>query len=159
MSLLLLPNPVQVNLQTTAISLDGQPKADVVSGTVRVYHVAAGVEVADLALTALARVGTTTTWRLAWGPMSLPAGHYVAEYRLVDSGGRVSVTVEDVAVHDLAQQADLALVRQVETGRWQIVANQMIFYATDGTTPLLTFDLTDADGDPSMDSVFQRVPA
>ena len=158
MSLLLLPNPARVMLQTVAVSLDGQPKLDIVSGTVRVYDLASGGEVTVLAATPLVRVGITSTWRLAWSPASLPVGHYVAEYTLHDSV-RTNVTVEDIAVHDLAQQADLTIVRQVETGRWRIIANQMVIFADDGSTPLLTFNLFDALGAPSMDSVFQRVPA
>ena len=156
MSLLLLPNPTRVMLQTVAVSLDGQPKLDIVSGTVRVYDLATGSEVVVLAPTALARVGTTSTWRLAWSPASLAVGHYVAEYTLHDAV-RTNVTVEDLNVHDLAQQADLAIVRQVETGRWRIIANQMVIF-DDFDAPLLTFNLLDAAGAPSMDSVFQRVP-
>ena len=157
MSVLLRPNPAQVMLQAVAIALDGTPNLTVVSGTVRVYTLATGVEVDVLATTPLARVGSSSTWRLAWTPASLAVGQYVAEYRLVDSAGRVSLTIEDVDVHDLALQADLAVVRAVETGRWQIVNNQMRFYDTTNTL-ILTFDLLDLAGLPTMDAVYQRVP-
>jgi hypothetical protein len=55
--------------------------------------------------------------------------------------------------------ADVTLLRKMESGRWKIVANQMIFYDEDGVTPLRTFDLKDQSGAPSMTSVFERVPA
>jgi hypothetical protein len=42
-------------------------------------------------------------------------------------------------------------------GRWQIVNNQMLFFAPDNTTLLATFNLFDAAGQPTMDAVFQRV--
>jgi hypothetical protein len=55
-----------------------------------------------------------------------------------------------------ASAASVEIIRQVETGRWQMVGNQMIFYADDGMTPILTFDLFDEAGVPAMDDVFQR---
>jgi hypothetical protein len=53
----------------------------------------------------------------------------------------------------------LGLLQQTAAGRWRIIANQMIFYAVDGVTPILTFDLKDEAGNPSMANVFERVPA
>lgn len=67
------------------------------------------------------------------------------------------VLVVDGKVDTIA--ADVAVLRQMESGRWRIVDNQMIFYADDGVTPLRTFDLKDADGVPTMTDVFERVPA
>jgi hypothetical protein len=157
--MLLRPNPVQVVLQVLAVDLDGTPKLDVVAAAVRVYHVAGGVEVEDLALTDLVQVGGSSTWRLVWTPVALPVDQYVAEYQLIDTNGVTCMVTEDVAVHDLALQADLALVRQVETGRWRIIGDQMIFYGPDEVTPILTFDLKDQAGLPTMENVFERVPA
>lgn len=37
--------------------------------------------------------------------------------------------------------------RQIESGRWKIENSQMIFYASDNTTPILTVDLLDKNGD------------
>jgi hypothetical protein len=45
----------------------------------------------------------------------------------------------------------------ISYGRWQIVNNQMLFYAPDNVTLVATFNLFDDSGAPSMDSVFQRV--
>ena len=39
-------------------------------------------------------------------------------------------------------------IRQILTGKWEIVNNQLIMYDTDGSTALYTFDLT-RDGTPS----------
>lgn len=43
-------------------------------------------------------------------------------------------------------QGDVAIIKAIETGRWKIdksgSPHQMIFYDTDGTTPLLTCNLT-----------------
>jgi hypothetical protein len=35
----------------------------------------------------------------------------------------------------------------------------MIFFGPDETTPILTFDLKDQAGLPTMENVFERVPA
>lgn len=43
-------------------------------------------------------------------------------------------------------------------GRWKILNNQMIFYASgSSTTPVATFNLFDDAGNPTMDAVFERV--
>lgn len=55
----------------------------------------------------------------------------------------------------------LSEVHQIETGRWKIDenTNTMIFYDTDGTTPLRTYDLKDVAGAASSVNVHERVPA
>jgi hypothetical protein len=159
MGLLFRPNPTQIVLQVLAVDLDGTPKLDVVAAAVRVYHVAGGVETEDLVLTDLVQVGASSVWRYVWVPPMLGVNQYVAEYQLIDANDVTCLVTEDVMVHDLALQADLALIRQVETGRWRIIGDQMIFYGTDDVTPILTFDLKDQAGLPTMENVFERVPA
>jgi len=55
-------------------------------------------------------------------------------------------------------QAALEVVRKVETGRWRIHDNQMLFYDTDGTTILFAYDLFNAMGVPSETEVYERKP-
>lgn len=153
-------NPAQVILQIAAMSPDGTPKTDVVSGSVRVYHInAAGAEINDLVTTPLVQVGVTNIWRYQWKPTSLAVGDYTVQYALVDAIARTFSGIEDIFVRDIATQTDLSIVRKIETGRWKIVANQMLFYDDDGLTVLYTFDLKDAAGSPSMTSVFERIIA
>ncbi len=45
----------------------------------------------------------------------------------------------------------------IESGKWEIINNQMKFYDTSGTL-ILTFDLFDENGNPTMRHVFSRVP-
>jgi len=54
----------------------------------------------------------------------------------------------------------LADILQVQVGRWKLdeTTKQMIFYAADGTTALLTFNMLDAAGNPSDTVVYERVP-
>jgi len=55
-----------------------------------------------------------------------------------------------------AMIVDITLIKKVESRDWEIVGNQMIFYDDDGTTPILTFDLKDSSGNPTMADVFKR---
>lgn len=55
-------------------------------------------------------------------------------------------------------RTDLAFIKQIEAGRWKIYENQMIFYDTDGTTPLITFDLKDKSGDAAETNIYERNP-
>lgn len=158
-----------VVLQLYGLNPDGSEKTDIVSGAVRVYSIVSGSEVDILAATPLVHVGGSK-WRYNWLPAALPVGQYVVEYDLVDSRGQETLVAEDLIVRDIAEQAmladvhsrvillqdDLAIVRKVETGRWRIVDNQMIFYDDDATTQLLVFNLYDEASLPSMERVFER---
>lgn len=54
--------------------------------------------------------------------------------------------------------ADMSIIKKVEQGRWQITGNQMIIYDTNGTTPLLTFNLKNKAGAATETNVFERDP-
>lgn len=157
---MLIPlNASQVVLQIAAQNLDGTPKLNVVSALVRVFRIdGSGAEIEVLSSTALVRIGSTHVWRYKWNPSSLPVNDYFVEYTLVDSDTLQFIGFEDLTVRDIAVQTDLLVLKQVETGRWKIVANQMIFYDNDGVTPILIFNLKDEAGLPTMNDVFERVP-
>ncbi len=53
---------------------------------------------------------------------------------------------------------DVSIIKKVETKRWKIQNNQMVFFDDDNSTPLLVFDLKDENGDPTMESPFERTP-
>jgi hypothetical protein len=53
----------------------------------------------------------------------------------------------------------LETLEAVAIGRWRVIGDQLILYELDGTTPLVTFDLFDDSGNPSMTRIFERVPA
>lgn len=151
-------DPEKIVLQVYVQNLDGTPKTALTSATVRVYKIEAGSEVVLLAATPLVQVGGTNVWRYTWTPVSLPVGHYFAEYSLVDPADDHFVDVEDIDIRDIAVQADLALIRKIERGRWRIVDEEMIIYDEDALTPLLRFALKDIDGIPSNVNIFERVP-
>jgi len=44
----------------------------------------------------------------------------------------------------------------INSGRWKIINNQMIFYKEDNITEVVRFNLFDSSGNPTMDSPFER---
>lgn len=46
----------------------------------------------------------------------------------------------DTNIDDI--ETNMTTTLQVLTGKWEVTNNQLIFYDSDGTTPLYTFDLT-----------------
>lgn len=53
--------------------------------------------------------------------------------------------------------SEIELIKQVETGRWKIENNQLIFYKDDNVTELMRFNLLDKSGQPTETNVFERV--
>jgi len=52
---------------------------------------------------------------------------------------------------------DIELIKNIESGRWKIENNQMIFYKPDNVTELFRFNLKDINGQPTNDAVTERV--
>ena len=104
-------NPSQVILQVQSVKADGSPDTALTSASVRVYHIAAGSEVEDLAATPLAHVGATSFWRYIWKPTALVVGHYFAEYTLVNLLAVTTISIEDVDIRDLATNTNLEIAR------------------------------------------------
>jgi hypothetical protein len=65
--------------------------------------------------------------------------------------------VEDVYNQVLLLSGSIDFIKQIESGRWRIVDNQMIFYRDDNSTPLATFNLYDQYGTPTENEVVERV--
>lgn len=55
-------------------------------------------------------------------------------------------------------EIDIIHILQVNRGRWKIENNQLILYDADNTTPLYTFNLFNASGQPAETDVVERVP-
>jgi len=151
------PNPPKVTLQVQAQNPDGSPKLSLFSATVRVYHLVGAVEVADLPSVPLVQVGSSSTWRYIWSPDALPVGNYFVEYSLVDADGVRFVGVENIDVFDVAKQVDVSLIKQIESGRWRMANNQLKFYDARGNV-ILTFNLLDNNGRPTMENIYERIP-
>lgn len=57
---------------------------------------------------------------------------------------------------DTINWADITFLKDIEGGRWKIVDNQMIFYKSDNSTVVATFNLFDSDGNATMINIFDR---
>lgn len=74
-----------------------------------------------------------------------------------DTGSAFSTT--QYAIEEFNYEANnpkLDNVYDIEYGRWRIVTNQMIFYASDNATEVARFNLFDENGNPTMDAPFER---
>jgi hypothetical protein len=72
------------------------------------------------------------------------------------SVGTVQTTVTDI-------QTTINTLKKYEQGRWKIFtsgpdANRLVIYDTDGTTPLIKFDLKNSAGGATSIEPFERVP-
>jgi uncharacterized protein (UPF0333 family) len=155
-------NPNQVVLEVLASNPDGSQKLDVVSAKVRIYHIVGGVEVEDLTTTDLVQIGATNVWRYVWIPVSLAVNSYIAEYTLVDGDGLTGVSGENIVIGYLESKVDdiatdVRLIKEIETGRWKIVSDQLILYKSDNITEVARFNLFDATGAPTSDSPADRI--
>lgn len=146
----------QIVFQKNVADLDGTPKTNLTTYDVRVYQVVSGSEVDVLVSTSMAQVGTSNLYRYVWEPASLDIGEYFVEYHFVDAFSNNSWVTDDLAVLNVPTYDDIETLRKVETGTWEIVNDQMIFYDDDGTTPLFTFNLLNASGDPDSENVYKR---
>lgn len=54
------------------------------------------------------------------------------------------------------EKAPIGKILKIEKGNWKIAGNQMLFYDTDGSTPIYTFDLKNKAGSPTEIDVFKR---
>lgn len=150
-------------LEVVTLEGNGSLKLNVSNGTVMIYRIDAGIKTTVLSSEEMSATGAV--WQLVWEPESLPVGEYIVEYTFQDSDGITTMVSEDITVRDIATQMTLSdvsnnldIVKNIEMGRWKIIGNQMIFYGTDGVAPILTFNLYDADGNPTMTDLFERVP-
>lgn len=64
-------------------------------------------------------------------------------------------TVEEIWAYQ-NMLSRIEFIFQVQAGRWEIVANQMIFYGEDNVTELARFDLIDRNGNPTPTNVMAR---
>lgn len=90
------------------------------------------------------------------GLITVVSGSGVTEQDKLDIADRVwdETISEHVDVGSTGKV--LSDIGKIETGRWKIVNNQMIFYDEDGLSELYVFDLFDASGNPTMTGVMER---
>ena len=70
--------------------------------------------------------------------------------------GTSSLTGSERYKFSTNETAGVGKILQIEKGNWKIHGNQMIFYDTDGTTALYSFNLKDKAGTATEVDVFSR---
>lgn len=131
----------------------GVVRTDITSVSVRVFKRVSGSEVDSLSSTAMTNAGSGK-WYYSWSS-TIVVGEYIVEHTVTDNASVVYKIYENLTVGYL--QSDVQFLLDVEGGKWQIVANQMIFYKQDGITEVMRFNLFDSSGNPTMDAVAKRV--
>ena len=115
---------------------------------------------------------------LDWSDNVFKASGWIQKYRtLSDFGGGIYHTMWDswdtikdrvflFAEYDCTTSGSIAsdmdllvfgLAEPIESGRWKIEHDQMIFFAPDGITPLIKYNLFDIAGNPTIENVTERV--
>jgi hypothetical protein len=112
-----------------------------------------------LKLTNIVTPGTSITMNLSTGRLIVDSSDTEGEIILRGVGtlqGTTGGTTINTA--GLVSGVDIENILSIQKNRWRIVGNQMIIYQNDNETPMLTFNLYDQNGDPSMTQVLERVP-
>lgn len=88
----------------------------------------------------IAEIGTSGEYTATFTPNAVGLWHI----EVLDTNN--TIWQDDVE----ARVADIDLLYRYETGRWKIdkVSSTMTFYAEDGVTPLIVYNLKDAAGNP-----------
>ena len=82
---------------------------------------------------------------------------YDEDLDYVISADSVTLTGSDRYVYSSNETAGVGKILQIEKGNWEIKGGQMLFYDTDGTTVLYTFNLQNKSGTPTERDVFKRL--
>ncbi len=64
--------------------------------------------------------------------------------------------VDEIYTQLILVSGSVDFIRDIEAGRWRITGNQMVFYKSDNTTVVATFDLFDQFGSPTDNEVMER---
>ena len=83
------------------------------------------------------------------------ADYYVTS-GIPDSVWSYSISGSAVTAGSMGQA--LSSTWQVQTGKWEMISNQLNLYDKDGVTILRTFNLFDTSNNPSLTGVVKRVP-
>jgi len=154
-------NTSQIILEILLEDFDGSLKNNITSAKVRVYYILSNQEVDILYSIDLLNI-STGKYRYVWNPDNISTGYYIIEYTIIDEDSISAIFLEDLIINDISDistiKDNVDIIRKIETGRWKILNNTMIFYDDDGTTPFLTFDLKNSNGVSSNIDVFERVP-
>jgi hypothetical protein len=69
---------------------------------------------------------------------------------------------EEICVYDYLRSiilninSNVEFIKQVESGRWKLENNQMVFYKDDNVTEIMRFNLYNEHQNPATDTVYER---
>jgi hypothetical protein len=142
-----------IPLELRIVDLFGQVKTNIDSVSFRIYHRESGGSIAeDVVTTSMS--GSESLWYYEVDVGLSDEGKYVVEYTITDDDAEVYIQTEELVVGYL--ESDMQFLVDAEGGKWEIAANQMIFYTQAGVE-LMRFNLYDSTGKPSMTEVYKRI--
>lgn len=155
------PNEVLTQVAAALVSYAGATKTDLTNTENAVIDAVPTVGEID---TGLGNTHGTGNWG-ATGPSTSEITEAVWEGKTIPTTGEIATEVwstpalvgTTLSTLD-ATYTESHINRGVASGRWKLVNNQLIIYDWDGETPLRIFNLFDAQGNPTMESVYERVP-
>jgi len=137
---------------TAFFSYDGAPKTGL-NASLTIYNISDGSAVTT---------GAAVT-EVAGGfyKYDFSAFTNTGNYAFVFDGGATQPAGERYAVTTSGQYGDIEFIKDIEGGRWKIdtVLNQMIFYKSDNSTTVATFDLKGSGETATTENVFERTRA
>jgi len=77
----------------------------------------------------------------------------------IRADGTNTLSGADRYVFSSNETAGVGKILQIEKGNWEIKGNKMLFYDSDKTTPLYTFNLKTKNDTPTEKDVFKRIQA
>jgi hypothetical protein len=87
------------------------------------------------------------------------AAVFEADYYVTSGAGEVwNYSISGAAVTDGSMGQALSATWQVQTGKWEMIGNQLNLWDKDGINILRKFQLFDINGNPSLTGVVKRVP-
>jgi len=111
----------------------------------------------ETSVSGIYRADVTTPQNADYGTVRSASKNIMFIFRLPynETSTEITQTIKsDPSFSKLFSDADITAL--IEKGNWEIKANQMIFYDVDGITPILTFNLSDAAGNPTETQVYKR---
>ena len=87
------------------------------------------------------------------------AAVFVADYYVTSGAGDVwNYSISGSAVTPGSMGQALSATWQIQTGKWEMIGNQLNLWDKDGVNILQKFNLFDINGNPSLTGVVKRVP-
>ena len=129
--------------------------------TIDIYRLSDDVKVVDGA--SVSEVSSTGTFKYLFNITVTEKTEFllIMNNGIIDRRGKLILGGYPDDIEDLlgTMETDLSFIKEIEGGRWKIDTDtkQMIFYKSDNTTIVATFNLLDSNQAASFSNVFERI--